>query len=90
MPTRSPVNDPGPAMTAKRSTSAMDLPCRASQSSDVVRQPLAVRARGIARRRLAHVAVHQGDAARACDRLERQHEHGAMLYSDGFDPLRAR
>jgi hypothetical protein len=57
---------------------------------DVVRQPLAVRARGIARRRLAHVAVHQGDAARACDRLERQHEHGAMLYSDGFDPLRAR
>src|SRR6478735_4485264 len=32
MPTRSPVNDPGPAMTAKRSTSAIDLPWRASQS----------------------------------------------------------
>ncbi len=67
----------------------LDIGERVSETREpvhgVLREALAVRACGIAVRRVAAVAIEHRDASRARDGLDRQHEHAAMLYSGKFD-----
>ena len=73
MPTRSPVNDPGPAATASRSTSSMRIAGALERAHQLARQALPVRERRIAGCLGQHgVVANDGDAAGARRRVECQ------------------
>ena len=86
MPIRRPVNDPGPEATANRSIAVRGKPVRVGERQQLARQPLAVRACGVAAALVDRaVLVDQRRAPVARRRIQRQYMHDIHVTADRSD-----